>query len=151
MSPLNVLPGTVSLRVHLVVLFSKNNFLTHVHVNKTQSVTVPADLVFQTEACASSSATSINESHLHRLADRLIHASLICFQANQTRLMVNEQQDIVHQGLVEKRTEQQPLGDVDKLEEVWRGIEEREAWGDEIGSGEKCWQNVNIKKCHDRD
>lgn len=131
MSPLNVLPGTVSLHVHLVVLFSKNNFLTHVHVNKTQSVTVPADLVFQTEACASASATSITESHLHRLADCLIHASLICFQANQTRLMVNEEQDIVHRGLVEKRTEQQPLGDVDKLKEMWRcgGAQRRERPG----------------------
>lgn len=64
-------------------------------------MTGPADVVFQREACASTKATSIPDSHLHTLADCLIHASLIRFQANQSRLMVNQQQkkqDFVHQG-----------------------------------------------------
>jgi len=53
---------------------------------------------------------------------------------------------------VERRTEQQPLADVDKLEEMWRCAEEREAWGDEIGSGDECWNYLNIKKkCNDCD
>jgi len=57
----------------------------------------------------------------------------------------------VHQGIVERRTEQQPLADVDKLEEMWRCAEEREAWGDEIGSGDECWNYLKIKKCNDCD